>query len=244
MVYKFLRKIRLFSESREESFFLLKDILGFKPKNLQLYKLALIHKSSSLTDNKGNVLNNERLEFLGDAVLDAIVADLLYKQYPGQNEGFLTNARSKIVSRTHLNKIAVEIGLNKVVVSTTNSHTHNIFGNAFEALLGAIYLDQGYRKCNQFIVNKVFTGILDVEEVTSKEVNFKSRLLEWSQKNKRELDFVLIEERISNQNTPAFISQVMIDGELYGVGEGNSKKESHQNAAENALKELSEENEL
>ncbi len=229
---------------REESFFLLKEIVGFEPKNFDLYKLALIHKSSSITDNSGNVLNNERLEFLGDAILDAIVADMLYKQFPDEKEGFMTNARSKIVSRANLNKIAVEIGLNRAVVSTANSQTHNIFGNAFEALIGAIYLDQGYRKCQYFVEKKVFKNIIDLEKVSQEETNFKSKLLEWSQKNKRELDFVLVEERISAKNIPAFVSQVTIDGELFGEGVGNSKKESHQNASKHALDELQRRNQL
>ncbi len=238
MIYKFFKGLRLFSGHREESFFLLAEIMGFQPRNYELYKLALIHKSSSLTDDNGKILNNERLEFLGDAILDAIVADMLYKQFPDEKEGFMTNARSKIVSRANLNKIALEIGLNRVVVSTANSHTHNIFGNAFEALIGAIYLDQGYRKCKYFVENRVFNNIIDFEKVSFAEVNFKSKLLEWSQKHKKTLEFVLVEERVSARNIPAFISQVTIDGELYGQGEGSSKKESHQNAAKRALKEL------
>lgn len=244
MLLRILKGLRLFPTRREESFFLLKELLGFNPGNLELYKLALLHKSSSIKDEQGNVLNNERLEFLGDAILDAIIAGMLYDQYPDKKEGFLTNVRSKIVNRSNLNKIALKIGLDKVLVSTTNNNTTNIYGNAFEALVGAIYLDVGFIRCKKFIEERVFKGLIDMQTLTQREVNFKSRLLEWSQKNKRELEFELVEESIGEKNIPAFVSQVKIDGELYGSGKGKSKKESHQEAAKKTLKLLREREEL
>ncbi len=239
-MFRILKGLRLFPARREESFLLLKELLGFQPGNLDLYKLALLHKSSSVRDKKGNILNNERLEFLGDAILDAIIAGMLYDQFPDKREGFLTNVRSKIVNRSNLNKIALKIGLDKVLVSTTNNNTTNIYGNAFEALVGAVYLDVGFIRCKHFIEERVFNGIIDLQSLTQKEVNFKSRLLEWSQKTKRELTFELVEERMGEKNIPVFISQIRIDGELYSSGKGKSKKESHQNAAQKTLKLLKE----
>lgn len=240
MLLRIFKGLRLFPIRREESFFLLQELLGFKPGNQELYKLALLHKSSSKKDKQGNILNNERLEFLGDAILDAIIAEMLYDQFPDKKEGFLTNVRSKIVNRVNLNKIALKIGLDKVLVSTTNNSTTNIYGNAFEALIGAVYLDVGFDKCKIFIEDRVFNGILDLETLTKKEINFKSRLLEWSQKNRRSLEFELVEETMGERNIPAFISQVKIDGVLYGSGSGKSKKESHQDAARQTLKLLKE----
>lgn len=161
-------------------------ILGFYPRNIQLYQQALLHKSTSIRSEKGRPLNNERLEFLGDAILDAIVGDIVYKHFEGRREGFLTNTRSKIVQRETLNKLAVEIGLDKLVKYSTRSSSHNsyMYGNAFEAFIGAIYLDQGYERCKRFMEEKIFKNYIDLDKMSRKEVNFKSKLIEWSQKAK------------------------------------------------------------
>ena len=184
--------------------------------------------------------NNERLEFLGDAILDAIVGDIVYRHFEGRREGFLTNTRSKIVQRETLNKLAVEIGLDKLVKYSTRSSSHNsyMYGNAFEAFIGAIYLDQGYDRCKQFMEEKIFKNYIDLDKMSRKEVNFKSKLIEWSQKNKMEVSFELIEQFLDEEYNPMFHTEVRIEGISAGTGTGYSKKESQQNAAQMALKKI------
>ena len=240
MIKKIFEKLRLLAISRKEPYLLLSAALGFKPKNFQYYELALLHKSSAVKDEGGRFLNNERLEFLGDAILDAVVADILYHKFPGKREGFLTNTRSKIVQRESLNKIATDLGLDHLMIISNKNHSHNvnIYGNAFEALIGAIYLDYGYEKCKYFMENVVFQKYLDVNRLAQKEVNFKSRLIEWSQKYKTNIVFDLIEETTDSENNPVFQTQIIINGVSAGYGVGFSKKESQQNAAKIALKKI------
>ena len=240
MIKKIIEKLRLLAIRRKEPYSLLKKTLGFKPKKIQYYELALLHKSSAIKDEEGRFLNNERLEFLGDAILDAVVADILYRKFAGKREGFLTNTRSKIVQRETLNKIAAALGLDQLMVVPNKNHSHNlsIYGNAFEALIGAIYLDHGYAKCKHFMENVVFRKYLDVNKLAYKEVNFKSRLIEWSQKYKTNIIFDLIEETIDSENNPVFQTQIIINGISAGYGVGFSKKESQQNAAKIALKKI------
>ena len=180
-------KIRLLFRKDRESYLCFYRILGFYPRNIQLYEQALLHKSTSVRSDKGRPLNNERLEFLGDAILDAIVGDIVYKRFEGKREGFLTNTRSKIVQRETLNKLAVEIGLDKLIKYSTRSSSHNsyMYGNAFEAFIGAIYLDQGYERCKLFMEQRIINRYIDLDKISRKEVNFKSKLIEWSQKNMR-----------------------------------------------------------
>lgn len=210
------------------------------PHNIKVYQEALLHKSTSLRSEKGRPLNNERLEFLGDAILDAVVGDIVYKHFEGRREGFLTNTRSKIVQRESLNKLAVEIGLDKLVKYATRSSSHNsyMYGNAFEAFIGAIYLDQGYERCKLFIEERIVKKYIDLDKMSRKEVNFKSRLIEWSQKNKMEVSFELIEQRFDKDYNPVFYTETLIEGVPAGKGMGYSKKESQQNAARVALKKL------
>lgn len=193
-----------------------------------------------MRSEKGRPINNERLEFLGDAILDAIVGDIVYRHFEGRREGFLTNTRSKIVQRETLNKLAVEIGLDKLVKYSTRSSSHNsyMYGNAFEAFIGAIYLDQGYDRCKQFIEEKIFKNYIDLDKMSRKEVNFKSKLIEWSQKNKMEVSFELIEQFLDEEYNPMFHTEVRIEGISAGTGTGYSKKESQQNAAQMALKKI------
>lgn len=200
----------------------------------------MLHKSISLRSEKGRPINNERLEFLGDAILDAIVGDIVYRHFEGRREGFLTNTRSKIVQRETLNKLAVEIGLDKLVKYSTRSSSHNsyMYGNAFEAFIGAIYLDQGYDRCKQFMEKKIFKNYIDLDKMSRKEVNFKSKLIEWSQKNKMEVSFELIEQFLDEEYNPMFHTEVRIEGISAGTGTGYSKKESQQNAAQMALKKI------
>ena len=233
-------KIRLLFHKERESYFCFYHILGFFPRNLKIYQQALLHKSTSLRSEEGRPINNERLEFLGDAILDAIVGDIVFKHFPGKREGFLTNTRSKIVQRETLNKLAVEIGLDKLVKYASRSSSHNsyMYGNAFEAFIGAIYLDQGYERCKQFIEKEIFRRHIDLDKMSRKEMNFKSRLIEWSQKYKMEVSFELIEQFIDHKNNPMFQTEVQIEGLPAGTGTGYSKKESQQNAAQMALKKL------
>ena len=240
MIKNIFYKIRLFPNKKKESYFALYRILGFYPKNLRIYKEALLHKSSSKEDSNGRYQNNERLEFLGDAILDAIVADIIYKKFPNRNEGFLTNTRSKIVKRETLDYVANQLGLHKLIVSSTRTRgqKNHILGNALEAFIGAIYLDQGYRKTRHFIEKKMIEPYIDIEVLAKKEVNFKSKLLEWCQKNKVNLDFELLENFTDNEHNPIFQSQVLLNGLLAGVGTGYSKKESQQQASKMALRKI------
>lgn len=233
-------KIRLLFRKDKESYFCYYKILGFYPRNIQLYQQALLHKSTSIRSEKGRPLNNERLEFLGDAILDAIVGDIVYKHFEGRREGFLTNTRSKIVQRETLNKLAVEIGLDKLVKYSTRSSSHNsyMYGNAFEAFIGAIYLDQGYERCKRFMEEKIFKNYIDLDKMSRKEVNFKSKLIEWSQKSKVEVSFELIEQFLDEDYNPMFHTEIRIEGISAGKGTGYSKKESQQNAAQAALKKI------
>nr|WP_249671449.1 ribonuclease III [Bacteroides propionicigenes] len=233
-------KIRLLFHKDRESYFCFYKILGFFPRNIRFYQQALLHKSTSVRSEKGRPLNNERLEFLGDAILDAIVGDIVYKHFEGRREGFLTNTRSKIVQRETLNKLAVEIGLDKLVKYSTRSSSHNsyMYGNAFEAFIGAIYLDQGYERCKQFMEEKILKNYIDLDKMSRKEVNFKSKLIEWSQKNKMEVSFELIEQFLDQDYNPMFHTEVRIEGLSAGTGTGYSKKESQQNAAQMALKKI------
>ena len=233
-------KIRLLFRNDKESYFCFYKILGFYPRNIQLYQQALLHKSTSIRSEKGRPLNNERLEFLGDAILDAIVGDIVYKHFEGRREGFLTNTRSKIVQRETLNKLAVEIGLDKLVKYSTRSSSHNsyMYGNAFEAFIGAIYLDQGYERCKRFMEEKIFKNYIDLDKMSRKEVNFKSKLIEWSQKSKVEVSFELIEQFLDEDYNPMFHTEIRIEGISAGKGTGYSKKESQQNAAQAALKKI------
>lgn len=235
-----INKIRLLFCKDRESYFRFYKILGFYPRNIHLYEQALLHKSTAVRSDEGRLLNNERLEFLGDAILDAIVADIVYEHFNGKREGFLTNTRSKIVQRETLNKLAVEIGLDKLIKYSTRSSSHNsyMYGNAFEAFIGAIYLDQGYDRCKLFLEKRIIGPFIDLDKLSRKEVNFKSKLIEWSQKNKMEVSFELIEQFLDKESNPVFQTEVRIEGIPAGTGSGYSKKESQQNAAQMAIKKI------
>lgn len=231
------------TNSRKEPYLLFYRLTGIIPDNLDLYEMAMCHKSTGVKDSKGNSVNNERLEFLGDAILNSIVADIVYHQFTDKGEGFLTDTRSKIVQRESLNKLAIELGIPKIMqLSSKNGalHGNNVFGNAFEALIGAIYLDQGYERCNQFIESKLIASCIDVNKMAQKEVNFKSRLIEWGQSNKVPVEFEVIETFHDRRNELTFQTHVLVNGLVGGLGVGHSKKESHQNAAKVAMKKLQE----
>lgn len=230
-------KVRLLFVKDKEPYLCFYKILGFYPRNIKVYKLAFVHKSTYTRSDKGHIVNNERLEFLGDSILDSVIADILYRRFEGKREGFLTNTRSKIVQRETLNRLALDLGLDRLVKTSNRSQSHNnyMYGNAFEALVGAIYLDRGYYYCKYFIENKVMRKYINLEQVLRTEVNFKSKLIEWGQKHRFDVSFDVIEEFINQENSPVFQSEVFIQGLSAGVGTGFSKKESQQNAASIAL---------
>jgi ribonuclease-3 len=237
----FFKLIRLLFSPKRNTYFALKRILGFFPNHILFYEEALLHKSSAGKNiTQGRYKNNERLEFLGDAVFNAVVADIVFKKFKNRNEGFLTNTRSKIVQRETMDQISCELGLSKLVISSSKllSQKNHVSGNALEAFIGAIYLDQGYRKTYRFINNKIIKRFINIDTLAEKEVNFKSKLLEWSQKQRIEMEFQLLEDFKDNDHNPIFQSQVFLNGILAGVGTGYSKKESHQQAAQMALKRI------
>lgn len=202
-----------------------------------MYKLAFIHRSQSVYTQHGCHINNERLEYLGDAILGAVVADMLYKMYPHRQEGFLTNTRSKIVKRDTLSMIAKKLGLDKVVHPVLTSHTHNsyIYGNALEALVGAVYLDRGYKRCKTFIIERIIKPHINIHNIAKTEINFKSKLLEWGQKYHVPINFKLVETTIDGSNSQMFHSVITIFNRPISEATGYTKKESHQIASRSAL---------
>ncbi|MBQ7571389.1 MAG: ribonuclease III [Bacteroidaceae bacterium] len=223
----------------------LQHILGFYPRDIRPYKVALLHRSASKkVQIEGKRLNNERLEFLGDAILGAVVGHIVYRHFPKKPEGFLTNTRSNIVKRQSLNKLAKDMGLDRLIVSDLKSQAHNSYvnGNAFEALVGAIYLDRGYGHCVTFVKKKIMDQLVNIEKAAS-EVNYKSKLIEWGQRNRIEIDFQSEEGKEDNAS-PVFNTRIMIGGTLCGTGRGYSKKESQQAAAKQALGRLNSDREF
>ena len=206
--------------------------MGFRPRKEAIYRVALIHKSAGLKYSRDALSNNERLEFLGDAILDAVVAEYLFDNYRDQDEGFLTKARSKIVKRKHLDTLAQKIGLHKLIRyrSYNKNHKH-IFGNALEALVGAIYLDKGYNKTKRFIVKRLINNFMDINSLMNDDSDYKSRLIEWGQKHKKTVLFESFEKYSDLYKNPTFGSYVEVDGLVMGEGEGRSKKDAEQQAA-------------
>lgn len=233
-VENIIDRIKLPFRKDKELYSSLYSILGFYPHHIEYYKLALMHSSAARRNTqKGRSANNERLEFLGDAVLDAVVGDIVFRRFQGKREGFLTNARSKIVQRETLGKLAHETGLDKLIHSYKTNKAHNSYmgGNAFEALVGAVYLDRGYDACMRFMEKRILNRLIDLDKVAYKEVNFKSKLLEWCQKNKVQMQFVMTEQGCDSGSSPVFRYQVVIEGVKGCEGKGYSKKESQQTAS-------------
>ena len=240
MLSNIIDRIKLPFRKEKELYVALYNIIGFYPHDISLYKLALMHKSMYKRNAKGKPVNNERLEFLGDAVLDAAVGDIVYRHFPGKREGFLTNTRSKLVQRETLGRLAQEMGITQLILSSGRSMSHNSYmgGNAFEALVGALYLDRGYDACMQFLQKRILNQMINIDKVAYKEVNFKSKLIEWAQKNRVRLDFRLVEQHKDNNGSPVFTYMVEMEGVDGCDATGYSKKESQQMASKRTLEKL------
>ena len=229
----FLRRIVNPQNKEDEDFYYeLKDLLNFKPIKLSHYKKAFTHRSLKLVDKKGNPINYERLEFLGDAILGSVMASYLYKKVPEGDEGYLTQMRSKVVSREHLNTLGKDLDLIRFIKSNVSKEhiSNNIYGNIFEALIGAIYLDRGYNYCNQFIYEQVVLPYVDIEKLEGKISSYKGYVIEWCQKNKRKYKFESYEDS-GNQNKKHFSVRVSIDGNVISKGRSTSKKKAEEIAA-------------
>lgn len=218
----------------------LRKILGFRPGNLRLYEIAFIHRSASLTLPDGKRVNNERLEYLGDAILDAILSDFLFEKFPDASEGFLTKIRSRIVNRDILNELAVSMGIDKILVSNVSpAHpTRNQYGDALEALIGSVFLDKGFKKSKKLFLKKVLNKYLDLNSIVKTDKDYKSQVFEWAQKNRMNLIFTYSEEYNSDLKKPVFTSVLNINREEFGKGQGSSKKEAEQEASTMAWKRI------
>lgn len=219
----------------------LKDLAGFKPNNLRIYEIAFIHRSASHTLPDGKRINNERLEFLGDSVLDAILSDFLFDKYPDATEGFMTKIRARIVNREVLNQLAISMGLNKLLVSNLGSdhNTRHLYGDALEALIGAIFVDKGFKKTKNFFIRDVLEKYLDLNSIVSTDNDYKSLIFEWVQKNKATLGFVYNEEYDFDLKKSVFTTTLCINKEEFGKGQGASKKEAEQEASCQAWRRIS-----
>jgi len=217
----------------------IRNIFGFYPGNIFLYQLAFRHKSAAVESHNGHKISNERLEYLGDAVLGAVVADYLFKKFPYKNEGFLTEMRSRIVSRSSLNKLSQKLGLDILVslINDNKSVFKSVNGDAFEALIGAIYLDKGFQFTRRIIIKRIIELHVDVEALQKTEVNFKSRLLEWGQKEKRNIEFVVTSESGEGYRKQYQI-EARLDGSAMAQASDYSIKGAEQLAAEKTWNQL------
>ena len=235
MAFLNFRPVRYYLSSDRHLYNSIKNIFGFYPGNIFLYKLAFLHRSAGSEILQGVRLNNERLEFLGDAILDAITADYLFKTFPLKDEGFLTEMRSKIVSRAQLNKLSMKLGMEKLIQLDQNSSNQyrSMQGDAFEALIGAIYLDKGYDFTKKVLVERIIKHYYNIDELISQEVNFKSRMIEWAQKEKKRIAFQVLQETGSGFKKQ-YIVELLIDDNPLSQGQDFSIKGAEQLASEKA----------
>lgn len=227
----------------KEYYRLVRDMFGIRARNIELYKLALMHRSASIDLVDGRHLNNERLEFLGDAVLEAVVSDYVFIGFPDDDEGGLTRLRSKIVSRSTLNSLARSLGLDRHIIRHTGGSAvqKHINGDALEAMIGALYLDQGYDRTNRVVIETLFRRHLDIDDLVASETDWKSRLIEWCQKSRQTVQFSTGHDKKYTSQRPMFRSAVIIDGIEVGHGVGETKKEAEQHAAHAVSEVLSDE---
>lgn len=235
-----MKNIRNILNSRSNSggnfFISIRNILGFKPKNLNYFKTAFTHRSMNIKDDKGNPINYERLEFLGDAMLSAVIASHLYLEVPGGDEGYLTKMRSKVVSREHLNELGKELNLISLVESKIpkGQFGENIYGNLFEALIGAIFLDRGYKYCEKFIYKKVIIPYVDIEKLEGKVISYKSLLIEWCQKEKKTFNYDVYEDT-GNDEIKHFSVKLSINNKVVAKARATSKKKAEEKASKRAF---------
>ena len=220
----------------------IQNIVGHKPLNASLYRLVTQHSSIAKENTRGFKESNERLEYLGDAILGAIVAEYLFKKYPFKDEGFLTEIRSRIVNRESLNSIAIKIGLNKLIEYNSKHNNRpssykSIFGDTLESLVGAVYLDRGYAVCKKFVINKLVKNHIDIEDLINNNTNFKSRVIEWAHREKKHLEFKTTEVKEHN-NFKEFSVELYLNGESIAKGKGFNKKKAEQNAASKAIEKF------
>ena len=221
-------------------YFALRNLLGFYPNNISIFKLAFTHRSVATEVKDGMKISNERLEYLGDAILGAVVAEFLFKKFPFKDEGFLTEMRSRMVSRDHLNKLAVKMGVNILMeVNNNGFRQKSMYGDGFEALVGAIYLDQGYANSKKFVLTRVIRNHMDLDLIQTQDTNYKSRLLEFAQKQRKELRYDLVEE-LMQRKVKNYLVEVYYDGETLGRGMDVSKKKAEQIAALKSIEILTE----
>ena len=235
-----ISSIKLLFVKDKELYVFIHRITGYYPHDIRLYRLAMVHRSRPLKLPNGRWCNNERLEFLGDAVLSNVVAEFLYRTYPHRHEGFLTSTRAKIVQRESLNRIGNALHLDRRMTASlhTSSHNNYMCGNALEALIGAVYLDQGHERCSKFIVNRLIKRFFDLNKLVKTEQNFKSRLIEWTQKFHVPIEYELVETHTDSHKNPIFHTAITLGGIFAGDAVGYSKKESHQLASRKALYRL------
>ncbi|MCB0753972.1 MAG: ribonuclease III [Flavobacteriales bacterium] len=234
-----LNPLRSFFGRDKELTKALRNLLGFTPKNVSLYRLALIHRSAGERLPDGTLISNERLEFLGDAVLSTVVAKYLFQRYPFENEGFLTETRSKIVSRKNLNALARKLGLPEMVNKSSENGPagSSLGGDALEALVGAIFLDRGYSVVEKFILDRMIDNFIDLDKLLKEDANFKSRLIEWCQKERLSFEFEVL-NAMKDGHRPSFTIQVKVDGKSQGKGTDRTKKKAEQAAAKEACEKL------
>ena len=215
-------------------------MLGFFPRRVSYYRLAFLPKSALQKHPSGLRLNNERLEYLGDAVLDAIVADYLYNRFPAGDEGFMTKLRARIVKRKTLNYLATKIEIPGMIaqLGIPGNKSKHLYGNALEALMGAIYIDRGYRTARKFFIRRIMEKHIDLNQLVKKDPDYKSRVIEWAQKNRVEIVFESIEEHLRGEKYPSFVSTILLKGDPSGTGRGSSKKEAEQQAAKKVLEHI------
>ncbi|QTD36504.1 ribonuclease III [Polaribacter batillariae] len=228
----FRKIVQSHKEEDAELFHELKKLLNFSPKRIERYKKAFTHRSVQKLDSYGNPINYERLEFLGDSILGAVIASYLYKKVPEGTEGYLTQMRSKIVSREHLNELGKDLNLIKCVNSNIDQANvgDNIHGNIFEALIGAIYLDKGYNFCQKFIYENVIVPYVDIEKLEGKITSYKGLIIEWCQKQKKKYIFDTYEDS-GNEVVKHFSVKISIDGEQIAKGRATSKKKAEEQAS-------------
>ena len=217
----------------------IKSILGYKPGNIFLYHLAFLHKSATQETLNGIRINNERLEFLGDAILDAVAADFLFKTFPTKDEGFLTEMRSKIVSRVMLNKLSRKMGIDQLIqLDNSSAGTfRSCNGDAFEALIGAMYLDKGYDFTRKTILNQIISRYFDMNELVNQELNFKSKIIEWAQREKKQTRFNVVHETGTGFKKQ-YVVELFVDDEAIARGQDYSIKGAEQNAAEKSWQKI------